>query len=149
MIQKSAARHEGFEEVATSTIPALNRRGPLDRATIHIGVGMLRISKGQLEVFEELAHEQFRWRLVQFLFKEMSEELTGLSKGEVYKRVVSYESAAATYGVQTEQGFAMFASLSIALGHRVDELPEVRDYLKQAGGEDPEELLAKLVDFLD
>ena len=107
---------------------------------------MLTIRKQQLDHFDEDAWEAFRRRLATFLRTEMAEETEHLDDDQLYAFVVSCEQRAKGYGIETEQGFALFTSLSVEMNQFIDDLPEIKKELAQSP--DPEQLLGLLVDVL-
>jgi hypothetical protein len=109
---------------------------------------MLKFSLQQMNTFEAAAREAFRWRILRFLTAEFPEDLGASPERGILERITQYEAAATKHGLQTEQGLAMFITLSFALNCCADEVPGMSDCLKAEDGTTPDERLEKLVDLL-
>lgn len=109
---------------------------------------MLKMSKPQMDAFGIAAQEDFLRRLLLFVSEELADSVADWSEEEKREKVGRYTVAAMRHGIETEQGMAMFVSLSVSLGQSIDEVPEIRDYLTRPSSIPAEDRLERLVDML-
>jgi hypothetical protein len=107
---------------------------------------MITIRKQQVEYLDAIAAEEFKWRLVEFIRVEMPDHAGAQSEDRLYGFVVESERRAAEYGIETEQGIALFACLSLMLGKAADEIPEIKSGLIES--DEPEDFLELLMDTI-
>ena len=111
---------------------------------------MLRISKEQMQFFDEIAVAKFRQRLAKYLRSNYVNETSKFLDKELEDFIKRSENAASKYGVITELGITQWACLGLIFGEDFPIKYDLTDILKEENHSDvtPDEKLEQLVDYL-
>lgn len=109
---------------------------------------MLKFRSEQIDVLDEATTERFYRRLLTFLREEIPEATSSMDDEALTERIIESEKRAAQYDIESQAGIAQFVCLTFVAGPRFDEIPEIREYLRQSEPHG-EEKLDELVNYLD
>ena len=105
------------------------------------------IRSEQLQVFTKAANESFQRRVAAYLRQNLPELTAGVDNEELDRRIETWQSRAARYGVTTERAIAKWCFLAMVTSESFDEQPELHEYLSQPNP-DPAAKIDTLMDAL-
>ena len=87
---------------------------------------MLTLQQEQMDVFARLEMERFEERAIAHLREHFPERMASVSAQNARELVRFCVQRARGYGIESERGIVLFASVAVALGPRFDEQPRYR-----------------------
>ncbi len=108
---------------------------------------MFKIRIELLEALNASAVEDFHRRLVQYIQKELPEEIEKFNETELELFLRECEECATRHNIESESGIMQYVCLALDSNPRFADDPAIAAYLAEPDA-DPEEWLEEMVDYL-